>query len=153
MSPTIASGVAEGAGDGSPDGPGEPSDGAGVGDADGGARDGRGEPATLLQAETMRESAAITSRIRRVVLVFMTPETLDAPGCTAGVGHPTPATHAEARSFPITLTTISGRPVTTSHAGRTTTASSGRIVGSPIISSPMNSASQPLRVTATSTPT
>mgnify|MGYP003694643237 CR=1 FL=1 len=40
-----------------------------------------------------------------------------------------------------------------SQAGRTTTARTGRIVGSPIISSPMNSASQPLRVTATRTPT
>lgn len=47
------------------------------------------------------------------------------------------------------LTTICGRPVTRSQAGRTITASTGRIAGSPTISAPMKIASQPLRVTAT----
>src|SRR5690349_9077549 len=89
ISSTIASGVAEGAGDGSPDGLSEPAAGAGVGDDDG-REDGGGEPAALLQAKTMRESAAIASRIRGVVLAFMTPETFDAPGCSADVGRPTP---------------------------------------------------------------
>ena len=49
--------------------------------------------------------------------------------------------------------TISGRPVTTSHAGSTTIARIGVIVGSLTSRAPMKIASQPLRVTATRMPT
>src|SRR5262245_15204055 len=161
-SPIVVAGDGDAAGggvDGSGESAGTLGDGVGV---DGGTEDAAGDPtAAPQQAARMRTSAGPNATRAGRVFVFMRRLTRRSsvllrrwPCRRADSGRQAVAASGwvSASEFGA-RTTISGRPVTTSHAGSTMTTSSGRIVASPIISAAMKIASQPLRVTATRIPT